>query len=154
MAPGMTATAPRVTLAGDGFALSAPAPRVGQRIEAPGRGPRALLAAPCLEHRPSAAPAAFARAAAARRPDLSLIALSADDDAVRARWCRHAGWRPGRCPPEAAARLGIWLPRLQLFAPALLVIDAAGRLCHAEIVRDLAAEVDFDAALAALAGLA
>ena len=150
----MTAVPPKVALAGDRFDLSGPPPALGSAVAAPGAGARALYAAPCLEAHPTAAAAAFARAAAARRPGLGLIALSADDAEVRARWCRDAGWRPGACDLDTAARLGIWLPRLGLFPCALLVVDGRGRLRHAEVAARLDGAPDFAAALAVIGRLA
>ncbi|MBF0480802.1 MAG: thiol peroxidase [Desulfovibrionaceae bacterium] len=101
----------------------------------------------------------FNKEAAGLGPDIKILTVSMDLPFAQKRWCGAAG-------VEAVATLsdyvsagfgqayGVLIKELHLLARAVFVVDRTGAIKYVEIVKEVATEPDYDAALKAARALA
>lgn len=98
----------------------------------------------------------FNAEAAALGPDVQILTISCDLPFAQARWCGAAGAEALQTLSDYrdlsfGMAYGLVLKELRLLARAVLVVDAAGVLTYMQLVPEIKTEVDYSAALAALA---
>lgn len=97
---------------------------------------------------------------AAQLPEtVVVLTVSLDLPFAQKRWCGNAGIEKVRTVSDYQERsfglnYGLLLKELKLLARAVYVIDKAGKVAYREIVKEVTAEPDYDAALAAAISLA
>ncbi len=96
---------------------------------------------------------------AAKLPNVAILAISMDLPFAQKRWCGAAG--TGRIAvlsdhKEASFGIafGVLIKELRLLARAMFVIDGQGMVRYAEVVPEVTAHPNYDAALAAVRQLA
>jgi len=97
-------------------------------------------------------------AEASRMPNTTVLCISADLPFAAARFCSTEGLNkvvPASTfrNPEFGAAYGVVLidgPLRGLLARSVVVLDEAGKVLHTELVREIAQEPDYDAALKVL----
>jgi thiol peroxidase len=97
-------------------------------------------------------------AEASKAPNTTVLCVSADLPFAAGRFCTTEGLDkvvPASTfrSPEFGAAYGVTLtdgPLRGLLARAVVVLDAAGKVLHTELVGEIAHEPDYDAALKAL----
>ena len=92
---------------------------------------------------------------AALLPGVSVFVVSADLPFAQARWCGNAGIKNVATVSDHRAMSfadawGVHIKELRLLARAVFVVDAAGKLSYFQLVKEIASQPDFDAALAAI----
>jgi thiol peroxidase len=96
---------------------------------------------------------------AAKLPDsIAVYTISMDLPFAQKRWCGNAGIDRVRTLSDYQERsfglnYGLLIDELKLLARAVLVIDGNGRIAYQEIVKEVTAEPDYAAALAATRAL-
>lgn len=96
---------------------------------------------------------------AAKLPDaVKVYTISMDLPFAQKRWCGNAGIEKVQTLSDYQDRsfglnYGLLIDELKLLARAVLVIDADGRIAYQEIVKEVTAEPDYAAALAATRAL-
>lgn len=93
---------------------------------------------------------------AARLGNVSIYAISADLPFAQARWCGGAGIDKVKTLSDHrtmgfAEAYGVHIKELRLLARAVFVVDSAGKIVYKEIVPEVTALPNFDAALEAIA---
>ncbi len=116
--------------------------------------PRILLAVPSLDTPVCEAETRRFNQEAAKLPDLKVYVVSMDLPFAQKRWRGAAGVDRVRTLSDYRERsfgpaFGVLVPKLQLFARAVFVIDAQDVVRYVEYVKDATWEPDYDAALAA-----
>ncbi len=97
---------------------------------------------------------------AAKLPDNVMVCtISLDLPFAQKRWCGNAGIEKVKTLSDYQDRsfglnYGLLIDELKLLARAVVVIDANGKVAYREIVKEVTAEPDYDAALAAAKKLA
>lgn len=97
---------------------------------------------------------------AAQLPEsVVVLTISVDLPFAQKRWCGNAGIEKVRVVSDYQDRsfglnYGLLLKELKLLARAVYVIDKNGKVAYREIVKEVTAEPDYDAALAAASKLA
>jgi thiol peroxidase len=97
---------------------------------------------------------------AAQLPEsMVVLTVSLDLPFAQKRWCGNAGIERIKTVSDYQERsfglnYGLLLKELKLLARAVYVIDKAGKVAYREIVKEVTAEPDYDAALAAAGKLA
>lgn len=97
---------------------------------------------------------------AAKLPEnVVVLTVSVDLPFAQKRWCGNAGIEKIRTVSDYQDRsfglnYGLLLKELKLLARAVYVIDKSGKVAYREIVKEVTAEPDYDAALAAAIKLA
>lgn len=97
---------------------------------------------------------------AAQLPEnVIVLTISVDLPFAQKRWCANAGIEKIRTVSDYQDRsfglnYGLLLKELKLLARAVYVIDKEGKVTYREIVKEVTAEPDYDAALAATTKLA
>lgn len=92
---------------------------------------------------------------AAKLPEnVVVLTVSVDLPFAQKRWCGNAGIEKIRTVSDYQDRsfglnYGLLLKELKLLARAVYVIDKSGKVAYREIVKEVTAEPDYDAALAA-----
>jgi thiol peroxidase len=92
---------------------------------------------------------------AAQLPEcVVVLTVSLDLPFAQKRWCGNAGIEKIKTVSDYQERsfglnYGLLLKELKLLARAVYVIDKAGKIAYREIVKEVTAEPDYDAALAA-----
>ena len=92
---------------------------------------------------------------AAQLPEnVVVLTVSVDLPFAQKRWCGNAGIERIQTVSDYQERsfglnYGLLLKELKLLARAVYVIDKAGKVAYREIVKEVTAEPDYDAALAA-----
>ena len=97
----------------------------------------------------------FNEEAAALGPDVEIVTVSMDLPFAQKRWCQAEGVQRVRALSDhrdaaVGMALGVLIKELRLLARAVFVIDRKGVVRYTEIVREVADEPDYDAALAAV----
>jgi len=96
---------------------------------------------------------------AARLPESVVVyTISLDLPFAQKRWCGNAGIDKVQTLSDYQDRsfgenYGVLIKELKLLARAVFVVDEAGKVTYREIVREVTAEPDYDAALAAVKSL-
>lgn len=97
---------------------------------------------------------------AAQLPEsVVVLTVSLDLPFAQKRWCGNAGIEKVKTVSDYQERsfglsYGLFLKELKLLARAVYVIDKTGTVAYREIVKEVTAEPDYDAALAAAMKLA
>ena len=97
---------------------------------------------------------------AAKLPEnVVVLTVSVDLPFAQKRWCGNAGIEKIRTVSDYQDRsfglsYGLLLKELKLLTRAVYVIDKSGKVAYREIVKEVTAEPDYDAALAAAIKLA
>lgn len=97
---------------------------------------------------------------AAQLPEnVVVLTISVDLPFAQKRWCANAGIEKIRTVSDYQDRsfglnYGLLLKELKLLARAVYVIDKGGKVAYREIVKEVTAEPDYDAALATATKLA
>lgn len=97
---------------------------------------------------------------AAQLPEsVVVLTVSVDLPFAQKRWCGNAGIEKIRTVSDYQERsfglnYGLLLKELKLLARAVYIIDKAGKVAYREIVKEVTAEPDYDAALAMATKLA
>jgi thiol peroxidase len=97
---------------------------------------------------------------AAKLPEnVVVLTVSVDLPFAQKRWCGNAGIEKIQTVSDYQDRsfglnYGLLLKELKLLARAVYVIDKSGKVAYREIVKEVTAEPDYDAALAAAIKLA
>ena len=97
----------------------------------------------------------FNQEAAALGDDVVVLAVSMDLPFAQQRWCGAAGIDRVKVLSDhrdAAVGLayGVLMEEVRLLARAVFVIDRTDRVCHSQLVREVADAPDYDAVLAAV----
>lgn len=96
----------------------------------------------------------FNKEAAALGDDVQIITISMDLPFAQKRWCGANGDKVQTFSDHRAASFGnafgILIKNLQLLARSIFVIDENGKVQYTQIVKEVATEPDYDAALQAL----
>ena len=93
---------------------------------------------------------------AAQLPEgVAVYTISVDLPFAQKRWCGNAGIEKVKTLSDYQERsfgqnYGVLIKELKLLARAVFVIDAKGKVAYREIVPEVTAEPDYDAALAAV----
>ena len=92
----------------------------------------------------------FNEEAAALDPDLGILVISMDLPFAQKRWCGQAGSHQVQTLSDHrdasfGTSYGVLIRDLRLLARACFVVDAAGIICHKEIVSEAADEPDYEA---------
>lgn len=92
---------------------------------------------------------------AAKLPNVSIYAISADLPFAQARWCGGAGIDKVKTLSDHRAMAfadayGLHIKELRLLARSVLVVDSAGKVVYKELVSEVTASPNFDAALKAI----
>jgi len=100
----------------------------------------------------------FNQEAAALSQDVVVLTISMDLPFAQARWCGAAGIDRVRTLSDHreasfGRAFGLLIQELRLLARAVYVVDRDGVVRHGQIVREIAQEPDYAAALAAARGL-
>ena len=100
----------------------------------------------------------FNEAAAAMGDDVAVLTISMDLPFAQARWCGAAGvdrvaTLSDHRDASFGAAFGVLIKELRLLARAVFVLDADGGVRYVEIVPEMTDHPNYDAALAAVAGL-
>ena len=101
----------------------------------------------------------MAAEAAGLGDNVSIVTVSMDLPPAQERWCAAAGISAVQTLSDHrdasfGEAYGLLIKELRLLARAVLVIDKEGIIRHAELVKEIAEETDYDAALAAAGQLA
>ncbi len=96
----------------------------------------------------------FNEEAAGLGEDVSVLAVSMDLPFAQKRWCGAAGVERVETLSDYKDRsfgrnYGLFIKELGLLARAVIVIDKQGRIAHHELVKEVAEEPNYDAALSA-----
>lgn len=97
----------------------------------------------------------FNRDAAALSDDVEILVVSMDLPFAQKRWCGAAGVSRVRTLSDHrdasfGTGYGVLIQELRLLARAVFVVDRKGILRYQEIVKEIASEPDYDAALRAI----
>jgi thiol peroxidase len=97
----------------------------------------------------------FNREAAGLDPEVAILAISMDLPFAQARWRGATGIDAVRTfsdhrDASFGTAYGVLIKDLRLLARAVFVVNQDGKVEHAEIVKEIADQPDFDAALAAV----
>ncbi len=89
---------------------------------------------------------------------VSILAISMDLPFAQARWCGAAGVEAVRTLSDHreasfGTAYGVLIKDMRLLARAVFVVDRDGRIRHIQIVKEIAEEPDFEAALEAVSKL-
>jgi len=92
---------------------------------------------------------------AAKLPDVSIFAISADLPFAQARWCGGAGIDKVKTLSDHlsmafADAWGLHIKELRLVARGVFVVDSSGTVTYAELVTEIGHSPNFDAALEAV----
>jgi thiol peroxidase len=87
--------------------------------------------------------------------DVAVVVVSVDLPFAQARWCGAAGVENVQTLSDHrdaafGSAYGILIKDLRLLARAVFVVDKEGKVCYAELVKEVATEPDYEAALAAV----
>lgn len=98
----------------------------------------------------------FNAEAAALGPDVTVVTVSVDLPFAQKRWCGAAGIDQVVTLSDHRATsfglaYGVLIKELRLLARAVFVVDRAGVVRHAQLVKEVADEPDYTAVLAAVA---
>jgi thiol peroxidase len=96
----------------------------------------------------------FNQEAADLGPDVVILTVSMDLPFAQARWCGAAGVEAVQTLSDHrdasfGSAYGLLLKDLRLLARAVIVVDREGKVQYQEVVKEIAEEPDYDAALAA-----
>ncbi|HNV70760.1 MAG TPA: thiol peroxidase [Candidatus Ozemobacteraceae bacterium] len=91
---------------------------------------------------------------AAKLPNVSIYAISADLPFAQKRWCGGAGvdkltTLSDHLSMGFAAAYGLYVKELRLVARAVMVIDSTGKVVYRELVPEITQQPDYDGALKA-----
>jgi len=97
----------------------------------------------------------FNQEAANLGPDVAVLAVSTDLPFAQARWCGAAGVENVQTLSDHrdaafGSAYGVLIKGLRLLARAVFVVDKQGTVCYTELVKEVATEPDYEAALAAV----
>lgn len=97
----------------------------------------------------------FNQEAAELGPDVAILTISMDLPFAQARWCGAAGVDAVQTLSDHrdasfGAAYGLLLKDLRLLTRAVIVVDRDGKVQYQEVVKEIAQEPDYDAALAAV----
>ncbi len=100
----------------------------------------------------------FNEAAAGLGDDVAILVVSMDLPFAQGRWCGAAGVEAVRTLSDHRAAAfgkayGVLIKELRLLARAVFVVDRDGVIRHAQLVKELTDEPDYDAVLRAVADL-
>lgn len=100
----------------------------------------------------------FNQDAAALPENVAVYTISVDLPFAQSRWCGNAGIERVKTLSDYQERsfglaYGLVIDELKLLARAVYVIDPAGKVAYREIVAEVTAEPDYEAALAAVKSL-
>lgn len=100
----------------------------------------------------------FNQDAAALPDEVLVYTISVDLPFAQARWCGNAGIERVKTLSDYQDRsfglaYGLLIDELKLLARAVYVIDQQGKVAYCEVVKEVTAEPDYQAALAAVAAL-
>ncbi len=101
----------------------------------------------------------FNERGAALSKDVEILTVSMDLPFAQKRWCGAAGVERVRTLSDHrdaafGTAYGVLIKELRLLARAVLVVDKAGKVQYAQLVKEVTTEPDYDAALAAVKRLA
>lgn len=96
----------------------------------------------------------FNQEAASLSEDIVILTISMDLPFAQARWCGAAGVDKVKTLSDHrdasfGQAYGLLIKELRLLARAVLVVDKTGRLAYMELVKEIASEPDYAAAIAA-----
>jgi len=96
----------------------------------------------------------FNERGAALSKDVEILTISMDLPFAQKRWCGAAGVERVRTLSDHrdaafGTAYGLLIKELRLLARAVLVVDKAGKVQYAQLVKEVTTEPDYDAALAA-----
>lgn len=91
----------------------------------------------------------------AKFPNVTVYAVSADLPFAQARWCGGAGIKNIKTLSDHrdmgfASAWGLQIKELRLLARAVFVVDSAGKITYAQVVKEVTDSPDFEKALAAI----
>ena len=97
----------------------------------------------------------FNQEAATLGDDVAVLAVSADLPFAQARWCGAAGTKNVQTLSDHrdaafGSSYGVLIKGLRLLARAVFVVDKQGAIRYTELVKEVATEPDYEAALAAV----
>ncbi|MHC4520106.1 MAG: thiol peroxidase [Planctomycetota bacterium] len=100
----------------------------------------------------------FNEEAASLGDDVAVLAISTDLPFAQARWCSAAGIKnvltlSDHREATFGTTYGVLIKELRLLARAVFVVDKEGVVRYTELVKEVADEPDYEAALAAAKGL-
>ncbi len=87
--------------------------------------------------------------------DVAVLAISMDLPFAQARWCAAADIKGVQTfsdhrDASFGTSYGVLIEEMRLLARAVFVVDSRGTIRHAQIIKEIAEEPDFDAALKAV----
>ncbi len=165
----MAASAPKITFQGNPLTLLGKIPEVGATAPdfavlsndlspvmlSDTRGVRIFTTVPSLDTPVCDMQVRKFNEEAAKLPNVTVFAVSADLPFAQARWCGGAGIDKVKTLSDHremsfAAAWGLHIKELRLLARTVFVVDSSGKIVYREIVPEITVQPDYKAALAAV----
>ena len=94
---------------------------------------------------------------ASKLGDVAVVTVSKDLPFAQKRWCGAAGATAVKTLSDYRGNFGeiygVLLKGLNLLARAIFVVDASGKVCYVQLVKEVATEPDYEAVLKAVRSL-